>query len=464
MDPETLTALVRPLIAGRRWLVAVEVAAAATGWARFLSEQGALRSFVLAGSTGTGPLPSSDHAEIEILGLEAEGIMEGIRAFHTALAALPAGIERRIDGWDPGRTAQAIVASFTANRSIAGRHPYGARRIEWERLEDKMTVDALWDAAGVARAPSRIVPVEQESLLAAAAELDRGDGTVWVGDNRSGWHGGAERLRWVRDPGDGADAASFLAEQHRFARVMAFLRGVPCSIHGMVYPDAVLAFRPVEMMVFGVPGEPALRYAGIATFWDPPQRDREQMREAARRVGRYLRSAVGYRGAFTVDGVLTDAGFLPTELNARAGAGMGAIAAGTPDVPLGFLQRALVAGDSLDYRPGALEDLVVAGADRRRGGGGHLVVTTAQRETVGVRLAASAEGFRRAADGEACEGTLEFGPALGGGFVRFRPDPDRTPHGPSVAGRVLDAFRFADAEWNAGIGPLQPLPGAPASS
>jgi hypothetical protein len=459
MDAQVCNALVRPLIAGRHWMIAVAAAAEATGWVRFLSEQGALRSFVLAGSTGTGSLPSSDHAEVEILGLAAEGIMDGIRSFHGALTTLPAGVVRRLDAWDPDRTARVLVASFTSDHPIAGRRPYGARRVAWERLEDKMTVDALWDAAEVDRAPSRVVPIEQGLLLAAAAELDEGNGTVWVGDNRPGWHGGADRLRWVRTREDGESAVAFLAEQHCFARVMPFLRGVPCSIHGMVYPGAVITFRPVEMMVFAVPGMPLLRYAGFATFWDPPENDREYMRETARRVGRHLRREFGYRGGFTVDGVLTERGFLPTELNARGGGGLGAISAGAPDVPLGFLLRALVAGDALEYRPAALEDLVLDGADRRRGGGGHLVVADGPTETVRLRLAYTGEGFRRANDDEDCDGTLDFGPALGGGFVRFRPDPDRTPVGPSPGERVLEAFRFADSEWGTGIGPLQLLPG-----
>ena len=51
---------------------------------------------------------------------------------------------------------------------------------------------------------------------------------------------------------------------------MPFLEGIPCSIHGVVFPDGVATFRPVEMVTLRRPGSNRLHYAGAATFWDPP--------------------------------------------------------------------------------------------------------------------------------------------------------------------------------------------------
>ena len=50
-------------------------------------------------------------------------------------------------------------------------------------------------------------------------------GTVWVGDNREGWHGGAKMLRWVRSRSEGRAAQLFLAEHCDRVRVMPFLEG-----------------------------------------------------------------------------------------------------------------------------------------------------------------------------------------------------------------------------------------------
>ena len=104
---------------------------------------------------------------------------------------------------------------------------------------------------------------------------------------------------------------AFLAARCDRVRVMPFLEGIPCSIHGVVFPEGVATFRPVEMVTLRRPRESGrLRYAGAATFWDPPDDDREVMRDLARRVGE-LRRRVGYRGAFTVDGVLAAEAFCP---------------------------------------------------------------------------------------------------------------------------------------------------------
>ena len=62
------------------------------------------------------------------------------------------------------------------------------------------------------------------------------------------------------------------------------------------------------------------------------------MRALARRVGAALRDQVGFRGSFSIDGVLAEEGFLPTELNPRLGAGMNTLAGalGDPDASILF--------------------------------------------------------------------------------------------------------------------------------
>jgi hypothetical protein len=71
-------------------------------------------------------------------------------------------------------------------------------------------------------------------------------------------------------------------------------------------------------------------------------------------------------------------------------------------------------------------------------------------------LAAGDTGLRVVADEDDHDGMLEFGPGAMGGFVRFRPDPAKTPVGPSLAPRAVSALAIADELWDLGIGPLAP--------
>jgi hypothetical protein len=199
-------------------------------------------------------------------------------------------------------------------------------------------------------------------------------------------------------------------------------------------------------------------YAGVATYWDPAPDDRQAMRDAARRVGHLLADRVGFRGSFGIDGVMTGAGFLPTELNPRFGGGLATIARGAADrLPLVLLHHALVEDPAL-LRASVLEHHVTAIADERRSGGGWVMVDTPLTHTREHRLRAVDGDWGFAAPHDEVDATLHVGPGAAGGFVRLGLAPGRTPIGPSVAPRVAAALGFADRELRLGIGALAAAP------
>jgi len=456
MDVEYYRMLVRPLVEGRKFILAGAPLAGFPTLVKQLRSLGADRVFLVATGLGTGELPSEEDAEWVVLDLPSTDVMEDIRLTAAVLADLPDDALTAIDGWDPDGSAVMLGQPFYMGVSIAGRPVWGRRRTEWEALEDKVRADAVWDAAGIPRAPSEVVGATSDELCMGHHWLDQGLGTAWAGDSKEGFNGGAVYLRWVRDDGDADEACAFFAQRCDRVRVMPFLEGIPCSIHGMVFTDTVIVFRPCEMIVLRPEEGNKLHYGGSATFWDPPDRDREGMRKSARKVGEVLRQTVDYRGGFTIDGVMTEEGFLPTELNTRTGAAIGGVLAGLPDLPFGMVQRAVVEGEDLDYRPGDLERLVITSADEHRGGAALAVVEREQTRTDKRLLVDEAGGYREAHEGEEPDATLQFGPGPTGGFVLFRPDPDRTPVGPSLAPRAAAALRLADEIWNLHIGPLSP--------
>ena len=443
---------------GQRWILATDVPQSATPLVKQLAELGVARCLCIAAAHGTGELPDPVVAPDPIvLDVRSSDVMGSIRATLAALADLPEPAVARIDAFDPAGVARVIGTIWDDGRPVAGRRKWGARLESWQALEDKTVIDALWDEIGVERAPSEIVATELLPLLAASTRLDRGLGSVWVADNREGFHGGATYLRWVRSEREAREAAAFLAMHSDRARVMPFLEGLPCSIHGIAFADCTIAFRPCELIILRRRERSELHYSRAATFWDPAPDDREAMRVLARRVGDHLRLELGYRGAFNIDGVMTADGFRPTELNPRFGAALSLLYAALPDLSLMLLQLAVTEGIEADYRPSELERLIVDSADAHRRGGGLAVARSRRETTVKQGLAWTDSGqFQIALDDRSPDAIAVLGPAAAGAFLSLDLVPERTPVGPSAAPRIAAALAWADGHYELGIGPLEP--------
>ena len=451
----------KSVIAGRRWVVGADVLISAVNVAVTLRGLGSGDVLAIGCSRGTGDLPDREGITGIDLGLSFQGgLRETLHASERALEGLSPAIQARVDRFDPARKARAIGAIFCSGRPIARRTVFGARTASWRALEDKMVIDALWDAAGVPRGPSSVVPARFRDLVQAADALDRGHGTVWVGDNREGWHGGAELLRWVRTSQQAAAAHEFLARHCDRVRVMPFLEGIPCSIHGWVFPSQTIALRPCEMLVFRIPGSDTLSYAGASTLWEPPASIYEQMRRHALNVGEHLRATVGYRGSFTMDGIVTKDGFVPTELNPRFGGALARMAQSLPELPLYLLHLATAEGLELDYRPGALEEFIISTARANP-------VCRAMQMLPGrfdlepqelPILRTKDGGWRPCEHGETVQATLRLGPATNGSILFATVKSGVLPLGASSAPPLCAALALADRLWELGLGDLTPAP------
>lgn len=437
---------VRRLVDGRKVLLAGGVAVSWTPIVDRMRRLGAADVAVLATEgMGVGEAPACPTFVVDKpAGLD---VMEQVRFGEAALRDLPAAVAAQVDQFDPERTALVRGHFLVAVPEVAGRPVLAYRRPEWIRLEDKTVVDDLWARAGVEAVPSTVV--ELERARSVSGDLDRGDGVVWAGDASHGWHGGTSLTEWVRDARDSAAAGDALAGRCRRVRVMPFLEGVPCSVHGIVCADGVVALRPVEMVVLRRGRE--FVYCGAGTFWDPPGEVRERMREIARRVGALLAAEVGFRGAFTVDGVVTAEGFRPTELNPRAGGGLMTIARGIADFPLFELLDLIVSGRGISRTAAELEAELLGAADGARFGG-----TWTMDPGIDVDLPERRLSF----DGERWVAADLGGPtalAMGGqGFVRAT--FANWPQGSSIAPAAAAFYDWADRELGTRLGPLTPAP------
>ena len=109
-----------------------------------------------------------------------------------------------------------------------------------------------------------------------------------------------------------------------------------------------------------------LRFVGMGTTGFPTNMTANNMRDVARRVGGLLRERFGFLGTFTVDGIMSEDGFLPTELRARVGGALGLMSEGIPETGLLLHTQFLAHEIDTGIRARDFEEFVVAAADGHR--------------------------------------------------------------------------------------------------
>lgn len=458
-DPDARGAVIdrlSGLYAGRPVVLGPGVLAGYTRQVRRLVGLGC-RVLVLSTVRGAGEVPEPD--ECVVLDLEAppaSSVTEELRLLDRLAHDLPPEVAAALDAFDPGREAIWDPGPFVANdEPILGRRVVGGRPARFLDMEDKIFAERVWAAAGVRAAPHVVVRSDDEAGLEAAGEQVGGPlGAVWSGDARDGFNGGGDFVRWVVDEHDRTEARAFFLPRCDRVRVMPFLDGVPCSIHGIVLPDGTAVFRPVEIAMLRVPDERRFVYGGLSTYWDPPEADRDEMRALARRVGDHLRAEHGYRGAFGIDGVLTADGFLPTELNTRLSAGATAVATVEPEL-FARVQAHLVSGLDTGLTVADLESVLPLMDQERHGRPvaiGHGVGVPGEEE-YDVRLV---DGRIERTD-ELTGTVLVLGNTAGGFFAKLEPCP-LLAVGDRIAPLNVALMAHLDKEYAAGFGAVEAAP------
>lgn len=449
---ETLT----PIFKGRNVIIAGEALASMLPRARMARKLGAKSTFMLAtAGAGTGELPGEDDGQWITLNLPAsENLTQAIEQGNRALENLPKEAIAAIEAFDPDKEALVVGNFLHEPAFVADRPSLAYRRPEWLALDDKTVIDELWDEIGIAREPSKVVEIDEQKITEAMRDIDRGHGVVLSGDAKDGAGGGAEGVRWITHADNVSDSLEYFQKHCDKLRVMPFLEGIPCSIHGMVFDDYIASFRPVEMMVLRKQADNRFFYAGTSTYWDPNLSDREYMRGIAKQVGEGLKSKVNFRGLFTVDGVMTEVGFRPTELNPRSGAGIKTLINGVSDLPLELLAQASISGAELDYKPQQLEKFVVENADKFRGGGTWKVLQKDLSPVNNKPVKLTENGWEWSDDEENNDGIVSIGPAALGSYVRLSPNISSVPTGPSFAPLALKFWELIDRDFDADIGAL----------
>ncbi|MEX1037342.1 MAG: ATP-grasp domain-containing protein [Acidimicrobiia bacterium] len=437
---EKLRARLEEVYGSERWILGAQAAVSAGPMHKVLSEWGS-EPLLVAANEGTGDLPE---AEIVYTRSQGDSIVDSIREFFDSVEHPTPAVQGAVDAFDPDGLARVIAEPFATAQIMLGRPTFGVRRPRWAAWEDKMRVDRLWEELEVPHAPYRIVDPSEapEAAIALAGEL----GTVWVADNSQGWHGGGEYVKWVADREHHENAVRWFSEHAQRVRVMPFLDGLPCSIHGWVTRSGVAVFLPVEILILRRRDRSGFVYAGVSTVWTADDGVTAEMRSIAQRVGEYLSESDGYRGPFGVDGVLTTEGFRPTELNPRMSAGAG-VQLDSVDLPLGLVMRCEIEG-LVDVDHTWLEETVIEQRDPRI----HLGMMSDKVVRNSMSLRWGEQGGLTVADrGDDSLGTVTAGPAATGSYIRGSFDVGEIGIGRIVGPLTAGTLNLASGEWGLGL-------------
>ena len=230
--------LLRPVFSGRRFLLVGGAVVPLAALGRELVGLGADTPFLLGSTCGLGELPAQEEQPWCSLDRGGSDIMHAMWSYEAGLAEPEPRVRAAVDAWDPeGRALATGYILMSDLPRVAGRARFAYREPRWVWLEDKTRVHGLFDRLDVRRGPLAITRADPRCLRAAHARLDRGAGTVWAGDLGPGLHGGGSFVRWVYDEATAEEACELLAPVCERARIMPFVEGVPCSVHGLVAPE-----------------------------------------------------------------------------------------------------------------------------------------------------------------------------------------------------------------------------------
>ena len=444
------------ILTGRKVIVGFGVLAGFTDDVALYKAIGAQKPLLIASARGAGPIPDDEDAFVCFFERdELASMTEEVRSRNVVARHLPDAVVRAVEEYDPDGEALWDLDPFVENSPILGRQVYGGRPQAWMSLEDKLVAEEVWAAIDAAAAPSHVVDLDLEKLQAASLELDKGDGTVWTGDARDGINGAGDFVRWVQSDAEQLAAYDFFTSRCDKVRVMPFLEGVPCSIHGFVLADGTAALRPMELSMLRITATKRFVFGGMGTTWDPPAGDAAEMRELVRRTGEHLRARANYRGGFGIDGVLTKDGFRPTEINTRMSGGLKNLARILDSDALTMMQVNLVAGRDaavtvLDLERWALPELDAT----RMGKAVAVTLKNTIEESRDIAVTWDGTALTRADDGHL---QITMGPMSPGTFATIEV-ASVLRQGDRLAPLNVALMRFLDAEFGCDFGPVEAAP------
>lgn len=249
---------------------------------------------------------------------------------------------------DPECRARIYAGSAVSARSVDGRGVLGRRLSHWRDLEKKGCQISLTGGQSGYTPSYRCLGdgADLELLISDCASripcVISGDpkNAIGMGSNyvfRFDEDTGAETLRNV---------CAAMAHTCDGVRVGEFTVGVPATFYGFVRHGQIAVFQPAEALVGADAFSCRIVAPGILT---PVSMRSSVLASAIQKVRSIVQAVVdqsGYRGAFGVDGVLQEQGYVVHEINTRVCAGFAMLARCLQcEIPMGLVDLVVRDGD-----------------------------------------------------------------------------------------------------------------------
>ena len=435
---------VLPFLYGRKILLAFANERAIQRAANTLEALGVSKSH-LFGIVGQSPQTERIRLDIAhiFVALPECSLAFELRAYHSALKHLDKTHIKVIDDFDPTVEAIVIGAFWFELESVANRRVFGSRRTSWLRIEDKCEVTVIWDKANIKTSRSETVSV---SHLKHTCLEGWNFPFVLSGDSTQGVTGGGSHVRAIYTAKHLDSVRSFFEKECQYVRVMEYLDGVSCSIHGVVLEAEVLCSIPIEMVVIPC-SDGHFKYMGASTHWIPNSSITAQLQDTVRKVGAVLREEVNFKGTFTLDGVITDGQFYPTEINTRAGAGIFALY-GVKHMAYFLLDLMLKDGQTIRFDTDSLQHWMIETAISNRSTrawGESTVDGTCTPETHWLDFVSGQ--WSRVEDHTDGATTLSISDGRAGAFLMLSVSPKSLSAGELLKPYVKAAMQYSDKVW-----------------
>lgn len=224
---------------------------------------------------------------------------------------------------DPERRAVVYAGSYVSAEDVDGRRVLGRRRPEWKASEKKRHQCTWTDGQG------GYVPVyldflqgmmPDDLLQYCAGHLP----CVVSGDPRECVAMGADYVYLLQKNTPFSvlkDVSWLLFRQCEGARVAPLTEGLPVTYYGFISADRIILYGPVEALVGFHPDGGKVIAPGILIPADVSAAMRPGAQAHVVRLVSAFAAAIGYHGAFGIDGSLTVGGLVVHELNTRLCAG-----------------------------------------------------------------------------------------------------------------------------------------------